>query len=565
MEGKRKNGEGVRYTRIYSDVPLGVRKRDSHAGLPPVLRKMREIDGGRGTLVEKKARQFYLQAKLAEDYEDDVPLPEASDVPRAYYPTYESMDDRTLMSYFAWRTRVRELDMPEHSPDMFIHIYIYELLHNIGVTPQEGLQKLTFLRAYFEKLRPDFKVQMTRWIHDYIIYHHLTEEVKEPYFSLEQGQLVSQFLKGTCESSPEEFFKAAAVYSSYDPKRSIFYKKEPALFMEAVQAAYWGLDDFLEQTDSLPLTEMIFGPGGAYPVTLFQSAVFYPYRQIKEEVFRVSHVETYRCLNDGWFCETAYSEAEKSELLGEIVAETDCLMRKKTHFGHPIKSRMKDPYVSQKLSQILDAFLAKKEEEKHPRLVLNMSRLAGIRRDADVTMESLIVDEEEGETAGAVPTSPDEHRHEKHAPSPTEPEVLDQIMNALPTAGEKSARIEPNLSTFAEKKVGEHETHSMGMWMKEGDSSETDVHGHEPVAGSVESSYPAGLTEQEAFFLSALMEGKPWKAYIDENHIRLSMLVDSINDKLMEEIGDTVLEFDGEEPHLIEDYEEDVRDILGAE
>ena len=36
-----------------------------------------------------------------------------------------------------------------------------------------------------------------------------------------------------------------------------------------------------------------------------------------------------------------------------------------------------------------------------------------------------------------------------------------------------------------------------------------------------------------------------------------------INEKLFDIVGDAVIEFDGDTPVLIEDYEQDVREILG--
>ena len=40
------------------------------------------------------------------------------------------------------------------------------------------------------------------------------------------------------------------------------------------------------------------------------------------------------------------------------------------------------------------------------------------------------------------------------------------------------------------------------------------------------------------------------------------MLVDRINERMMDEIGDTVIEFDGDRPVIIEDYEDDLRQWL---
>ena len=42
-----------------------------------------------------------------------------------------------------------------------------------------------------------------------------------------------------------------------------------------------------------------------------------------------------------------------------------------------------------------------------------------------------------------------------------------------------------------------------------------------------------------------------------------SLLADSINEQLFDSFGDTVIEFDGEDPQIIEDYAEELKGLLG--
>ncbi|MFC2706012.1 MAG: tellurite resistance TerB C-terminal domain-containing protein [Olsenella profusa] len=42
----------------------------------------------------------------------------------------------------------------------------------------------------------------------------------------------------------------------------------------------------------------------------------------------------------------------------------------------------------------------------------------------------------------------------------------------------------------------------------------------------------------------------------------MSLAVDTINELLFDLVGDTVIAFDGDEPYLVEDYAEDVREAL---
>ena len=68
-----------------------------------------------------------------------------------------------------------------------------------------------------------------------------------------------------------------------------------------------------------------------------------------------------------------------------------------------------------------------------------------------------------------------------------------------------------------------------------------------------------GLTAQERALLDALLAHKEPPAAAGAS---LDMLVDSINEKLFDLVGDTVLEFGDVGPALIEDYEQDLRGYL---
>lgn len=68
------------------------------------------------------------------------------------------------------------------------------------------------------------------------------------------------------------------------------------------------------------------------------------------------------------------------------------------------------------------------------------------------------------------------------------------------------------------------------------------------------------LTADERAYLVALLTGEtaPVPAGTSED-----MLIDGINEKLFDAIGDTVIEFGIAGPELIEDYRDDLREVLG--
>ncbi|MBQ9006343.1 MAG: hypothetical protein IJ092_08210, partial [Atopobiaceae bacterium] len=70
------------------------------------------------------------------------------------------------------------------------------------------------------------------------------------------------------------------------------------------------------------------------------------------------------------------------------------------------------------------------------------------------------------------------------------------------------------------------------------------------------------LTTAESLVLQALLTGAA--APSDPEGQMLSLVIDSINEKLFDVVGDAVIEYEGDDPVLVEDYLDDVREILGA-
>ena len=65
--------------------------------------------------------------------------------------------------------------------------------------------------------------------------------------------------------------------------------------------------------------------------------------------------------------------------------------------------------------------------------------------------------------------------------------------------------------------------------------------------------------------LQQLMAGKSVSGYVKQHHLLTEVLADSINEKLFDEIGDSVIEIAGAEPELVEDYRDDLSDLFGSE
>ena len=62
-----------------------------------------------------------------------------------------------------------------------------------------------------------------------------------------------------------------------------------------------------------------------------------------------------------------------------------------------------------------------------------------------------------------------------------------------------------------------------------------------------------------------LLQGKPVGETIKARHLMPSVVADTINGALFDEIGDNVLECDGSTITVVEDYREDILQLLGGD
>ncbi len=83
-------------------------------------------------------------------------------------------------------------------------------------------------------------------------------------------------------------------------------------------------------------------------------------------------------------------------------------------------------------------------------------------------------------------------------------------------------------------------------------------------ASSSTSSVFGALDAQDRQILLALLQEEPIEPYIKANHLMPAVVADTINEALFDELGDNVLECDGNTITVVEDYREDILQMLGG-
>ncbi|MDO5108023.1 MAG: tellurite resistance TerB C-terminal domain-containing protein, partial [Coriobacteriaceae bacterium] len=231
----------------------------------------------------------------------------------------------------------------------------------------------------------------------------------------------------------------------------------------------------------------LFGAAVDEPYAMFRSAVFYdPVRHPDCTVELMSGVR-YRCRAGRWSRYRPHRSSEASAELGDILHETDRVLRARLGGFPELKEREVPKYVRAIVAEEVGRCLDRRAAEEAARVRIDRSALVGIRAAHERTREALLVDEERED---AVPDSA--------VVLPVEPPV--------------------------------------------------------PAASSA----PAGLSAEDAAYLRALLDGVPAEAPGGMP----SLAADRINEALFDLVGDTVIEFEGDVPRIVEDYADDVREAL---
>jgi hypothetical protein len=253
----------------------------------------------------------------------------------------------------------------------------------------------------------------------------------------------------------------------------------------------------------------------------FKDALFYQWMKQADRRIVLSEKEIFVCRNNKWTFSTVITSENGRQLIGYIMKQMEVALRKVTKYKfklsanmesvtHEIISKLKEAGLS--LETIVnDAVAQFYKEATKTVIIVDQVALSRIRQEALDTQEKLIVPEEEKQFTPVIPPIQDQHNLSFTAmqdkPSMPLPETLPTSVN--------------------------------DTW----------------------ESLKNTLTEIEINALSVLLLGETeLKKYADKWGIMLEVLVDGINEKAMDFIGDNLLD---EEFAIYDDYKKQVKEMIG--
>lgn len=486
---------------VYRDEPIIKTASQMSNYLPPFLREMRRLASGVDPYQYTDTRIFIKQARFAADYEDDYTT--KVDFFR-YYPTYSSMNDKQLRCYFAWRTKVRK-GIVEHAATSYAFVYVYELLNLVGVkSAQEGYDRLCSLCKSFGEYDPSVSYYINLWLTDFVVYYGLDPSLIPEHRADFDSNLLT--LVHYIEHSDGELFSAILALSSYNIEKSKFYKDNKDDFRRVAISVYRKMAQHFDKNRKTSLCENYFGFVQDYPHRMFSSALFLDERKYEHYEYKINEFFSYTCDRGYWRKRVFSGKREKNRQLGAMMKAVDCIMRNK--FGDPHELQL--PKVTKMIVKTIEAstdeLLEEKQKKAQPKIEIDLSVLQSIRSDSAQTRDRLIVDEEDF--------------------------LPEEVAENEPIFAEKSdEKIDEKPSEILQKNISEN-------------------------------TEKFGLNQAEFSVLNCLLYGGDYSQCARSNGLLLSVVIDSINEKLFDLLGDTAIAFDSDEPHILDDYIDELKGIF---
>ncbi|MBP3894473.1 MAG: hypothetical protein J6D34_10590, partial [Atopobiaceae bacterium] len=407
-----------------------------------------------------------------------------------------------------------------------------------------------------ERLGSQLNSYLLRWERDYAIYHGIPQAMRASQedelgsavltlMRAEHAQLraakrepkiANDQARGNAPAD-DQVFHALGNAGTYHICESRLAKDDPELVSAVALDVFSELVMHCSKRRKTDYVEGLFGYALRTPYTMFAAAVFYDPDPHPDCTVTLNERESFTCKNGHWYRLLACEARNRSAELGLALHAVDYELRKALDYAYPLKERKVPKYLTKMVRSAIAKRLEERAEAERRRITIDLSKLSGIRAAAAVTQEALLTDEERGEEPAPEPTT-------------TAAEPMQMQLAAETPAAQDSQTQEA-----AAAQAGEPASPGAPA---------------APVAtGTFANPTPATTTEGpltplQIRFLTGLMDGTPVHELLSPTDPFPSVVADSINETFFDLVGDAVIEFDGDTPLIVEDYLDDIREVLQA-
>ena len=500
-------------SKVYKDEPLIFTASKMKNYTPPEYSEMKKLISGRDSVFMPSNEVFYIQGKFMENFTDSF---DYKDEFVRYFPTYRDLNTSQLRGYFSWRTKLRQGNI-EKAPVPFAFIYMYELINLIGsASPEDGFLKLRDFSQRYGELDRRVLTYSKIWLCDFAAYYGINPEtaLSLPAFGNDEALIC---LMKHREMPPEKIIGALEAFSSYKITKSSFYKKNPAALTDTVCRLFSILEEYYGKKPGGDIFLRLFAKPVSEDHFMFYSAVFYEKKRHCDCVYSFNEVNKYICRDGKWKRERFCPVKDKAGKLGALLKNTDYRLRTEYGFKSALKPVESSKLFDDAISRAVAEHVEDKRKKERAAVVIDISKLGGIRRSADETRDKLIVEEAEEDEIFSGYTAAETDK----------PAVCD-----TPGSGKAAEEQSTKAPEQADASAAEQDSQKYGL--------------------------DAACT----LILKCLLKGEDPEAAARSSGVMLSVATDRINETLFDYFSDTVIEFDGDVPSVIEDYADELKGMF---
>ena len=525
---------------------------------------------------EGRREAFLAQAKRMESYEEEGEV--RASFHYYAYVGYQEMDVRELHGYFRWRTQFRR-DREVPPSEAYIFLHAAELINLIGVKDeQEAFARLLRLaqEEYFCQTGNRHLPPVVSWgrfqeiLSGFVVAWGPCEEIVQAYCFQNPERETENIILGSYEKFDDaSVFRTIRTLAGGRTLKSDFVTNAGEDVWRVIARVFRRVCRMQKKADTPVLAERLLGRRRTFPRDLFPGI---PYETRVEDGYCIeaSPATSYSYSNGRWR-QSAYPAMRDEEAVRDLSAllrECERVLRRKMHYRSQLADRMKNPSLVRMIEEEYDQWMREKAQRSRPEIHVDLSKLGVIRDLAAITRERLL--EGTGEELGAEIFEPEEfggmnaYARQDHQTTAAENEPpVSAAENASPVSAAENvppvSALEdgPSISASGDRpQISVDEKPGAVPVIGVTDTLSTDKNALSETGGFFDA--------QESAFLRILLDkdSKAGADFFRSHKILPSAFVDAINEKAYDEIGDSIVEEEGGW-HLVEDYVEDVRELLG--
>lgn len=284
---------------------------------------------------ERISKLFYLQASFMSEYEEEYDINIPCDIQN---PSLNNLNIYQLRSYYAWRTLVKK-GKYNKTQNSYVLIYIYELINKIGVKNSiDGLNKLIELWQNYRKFDEKIDSYLSIWIKDYYVINNIKIDYKsiEDEFPIKiqsNEKFINELLIGNYENKLI-FYDENSSYHIL--KSKIMEHKYAFLIDMVIPEVFKNLDKYFN-SQNYSFNKILLGSIEKKKWIPFKNAIYYDDKLNINFENNFSSSTRYYKENDIYYKESYYISEYSKEIMGYILKNVDITLRECLKINRSLK------------------------------------------------------------------------------------------------------------------------------------------------------------------------------------------------------------------------------------